>query len=59
MPIHFWIWFLFVVLTIGGWFGWRAAPALQPFGWAGGLLWLLGLAICWAVAGDPVHALIK
>lgn len=61
MPVSFWIWLFFAVLTIwGGLWGWRSQPALAGWGWGPpALVWLLLFAICWAVAGNPLHALVR
>jgi hypothetical protein len=65
MPLHFWVWLLFLIVVIGGgWFGWRAttpeARAANPYWFAPNVfIWLLLFAICWAVAGNPVNALVR
>lgn len=60
MPVHFWIWLFFAIMTFfGGWGVFRTSPA--P-GWAWGtpvVVWLWAFAISWAAAGNPLNALVK
>jgi hypothetical protein len=60
MPVHFWIWLFFAVWTLwGGLWGYRAAPA-PTLAWGPPVIfWLLMLALCWAVAGNPSATLVR
>jgi hypothetical protein len=61
VTIAFWIWLLFVLVTLfGGYWGTRGPTPWVGIAWAPPLLvWLLLFAICWAIAGNPVHTLVK
>lgn len=57
MSIHFWIWVLFVIGIVCGFYFWT--PADRNYHVARWVGVLLLFAICWAVAGNPVNALIR
>jgi hypothetical protein len=61
VPVGFWIWLLFVLVTLfGGYWGTRGPTPWTGIGWAPPVLfWILLFAICWAVAGNPIHVLVK
>lgn len=61
MPLQFWIWVLYFAIVVGGWwYGYGKRDAANRFWFAPHfLIALLLFAICWVVAGNPVHALIK
>lgn len=60
MPIHFWIWLLFAIVTIWGGFWGYGQRATAGWGWGPPVVvWLLVFAICWAIAGNPVNALVR
>jgi hypothetical protein len=66
MTVHFWVWVLYFVWLIGNGLGfrYRTAPTQTtgPIWIHDAMPWMLAillLAICWAAAGDPAHALIR
>jgi hypothetical protein len=61
VPLHFWVWLLFLIVVIGGgWYGYSTrTPENRYWFFPNVFVWLLLFAICWAVAGNPVNALVR